>query len=135
MRPAAIFIIVAFLLLATLAAEATACSLLIPGTPLDIMWKLNEDAYREFGVLGQQIMGVFLTLFGIVIAAASYGFLHGNKWAWYTAVSIFCLNGVGDLLALALRNDIIRGGSGMVIAGFFLLLLFRPGTKRWFFPS
>ncbi len=134
-RPIGVTFVAAFLLLGTLLAEATAVSLFIPGTFLDMMWKLNEEAYLEFNLLGGQVIGLFLCTLGILTAAASFGLLHGKRWSWYIAVSIFALQGIGDVLALALRKDFVKGGSGVVIAGIFLFFLLRPRTRLLFLHS
>ena len=105
---------------------------MFPGTPIDNLWNLNEQAYKEFGSMGPVALSLFLCMLGIVMAFASWGLRHGKLWAWGTAVSIISLNGIGDLLSIVLRNDQLKGGCGIAVAGALLFMLFRAKTRAFF---
>ena len=131
-RPASVSIITAFFILATIIAEVVSLSLMFPGTPIDNLWKLNDRAYVEFGSIGSSVVAIFLFALGIVMAFASWGFRHAKLWAWWTAVSIILLNGVGDLLSIVIRSDLLKGGCGIAVAGALLLMLFHAKTQAFF---
>jgi hypothetical protein len=60
------------------------------------------------------------------------GLLERKRWAWWGAVLLFGINGLGDLLTLVLYRDVVKGGSGVLIASLFLFCLLLPGTRRYF---
>jgi hypothetical protein len=65
----------------------------------------------------------------MVTATTGWGLLRGRRWAWWIAVAVFAINGCGDLLTLIVRRDVVKGGSGVLIASVFLFLLMRSGGK------
>jgi hypothetical protein len=130
-RPTTVTVVAAFLSMATVIAVATGTTLLIPGTRLDILWQLNRKAYSDFSTLGRT-PGVLLLMVGCVTAAASAGLLRGRKWAWWVAIGIFVINGLGDLAALFVARDWIKGGSGVLIAAGFLFVLIRKKVRVFF---
>jgi hypothetical protein len=76
--------------------------------------------------------GFFLLALGAGAGAAGAGLLKRRKWAWWFAVALFTTNGLGDLVTLIATHDLIRGGSGILIACIFLICLNRPEVKRAF---
>jgi hypothetical protein len=68
----------------------------------------------------------------MVTATTGWGLLRGRRWAWWIAVAVFTINGCGDLVTLIVRRDVVKGGSGVLIASVFLFLLLRSGTRQHF---
>lgn len=101
-RPPAVSVVAAFLLIATVIAVATGTTLLVPGTHLDMLWRLNTKAYADFSAFGRTA-GVFLLTVGCATAAAGFGIVRGRRWAWRLAIGIFIVNGLGDLTAVFVR--------------------------------
>jgi len=126
-----IAVVAGFLFLATAAATVTGVSLLFPSPIWDGLWNLNpraREGFLRFGV----VAGPLLLALGGVTCAAGIGFLRRRKWAWIVALALFAVNGAGDLVTLVWAHDLVRGGSGILIAGGFLFLLTRPGIRGSF---
>ncbi len=129
-RPGAVSFVAVFLFTATAIASVVATSLLFPGTLLDRLWELNEPAYAGFKVLGRA-SGVLLLLVGMAAAAAGTGLLRGKKWAWRLSIGVFAASGFGDLVSLLITKDLLKSGSGALIAGAFLFCLLHPSVTRF----
>jgi hypothetical protein len=93
------------------------------------MWEMNRPAYIAFEKLGRLSGAILLTL-AAMASIAGAGLLRGRGWAWWMAVALFAINGLGDLINLILSHDLLRGGTGVLIAGAFLFFLTRPGVRR-----
>jgi hypothetical protein len=132
-RPVGVLIVGIFLLAGTVIAILTGISLARPGTSLDAMWNLNRAAYLQFAFLGK-LAGYLLPGIAVITALTGYGLLKGRKWAWWMAIAIFAVNGAGDAINIFLGEP-LKGIAGLVIAGCFLLYLFRPATKAFFANS
>ncbi len=130
-RPIALAIVAAFLWVATGIAVIVGISLLFPGTPLDRMWVLNRPAYAAFQSMGR-LSGIFLLLLGSVTAAGARGLLQRRRWAWWLVIGIFVVNGIGDLVGLFVTRDVIRSGSGALVAAAFLSCLMTHEVRRYF---
>ncbi|MGD0735730.1 MAG: hypothetical protein ABR976_11310 [Terracidiphilus sp.] len=122
-------VVAAFLLLAAVIALVTGISLLFPNPVWNSLWNLNRPAYIAFEKFGR-LSGVLLLAVCAGACAAGVGLLRRRRWAWLIAVTLFAMNGLGDLASLFLMHDLVKGFSGLLVAGVFLYLLTRPGLKR-----
>jgi hypothetical protein len=95
------------------------------------MWALNPPAHKAFESLGR-ISGILLFGLSALSAATAIGLFSRKKWAWWLAVALFAINGAGDLVTLILTRDILRSGSGLLVAGVFLFFLTRPAVRQAF---
>ena len=129
-RPLGILMVGIFLLVGTVIAIVTGISFSHPGTFLDALWNLNRTAYLQFAILGK-LAGYLLLGIAAVTALACYGLLKGRTWGWWMAVAIFAVNGAGDAVNI-FAGEPRKGIAGLLIAGCFLLYLFRPVTKAFF---
>jgi hypothetical protein len=131
--PPAVRVIAIVLFLATAISFVTGSSLLFPEMAWHRLWEWNRPAYAFLSQehLGM-IAGVLLLALGMVTATAGWGLLRGRRWAWWIAVAVFAINGLGDVLTTIVRRDVLRGGSGVLIASLFLFLLMRSGTRSYF---
>jgi hypothetical protein len=130
-RPVEVTVVAAFLSLAAGVALVTGISLLFPNPIWNIMWDLNRPAYNAFERLGRPSGGLLLAL-GITTGAAATGLMLQRKWAWWLAIALFAINGLGDLVSLFLTRDLVKGGMGVFVASVFLFFLTRSGVKRSF---
>ena len=130
-RPRVVSLIAAFLFAATVIATVVGTSLLHPGTFVDRIWNLNQPAYTAFQTIGKS-SGVLLLLLALGTAAAGAGLLRGARWAWWFAVALFTLNGLGDLVTLLATRDLLKSGSGILVAATFLFCLSRPHLIAFF---
>jgi hypothetical protein len=128
-KPVTVPVISVFLFLAAVVALITGISLLFPGPIWNGMWEMNRTAYIAFEKMGRLSGAILLTL-AAMAGIAGAGLLWGRRWAWWIAVVLFAINGLGDLINLILSHDLLRGGTGVLIAGAFLFFLTRPGVRR-----
>lgn len=128
-RPVALPIVAAALWTAAFISLVVGMALLIPGTFLDGMWEYNRPAHAAFLALGKASGIAFLAL-GIVAGTAGGGLIRSRRWAWWVAVAIFAINGLGDVVGLIKTRDAVRSGSGIVVAAIFLALLLNRRARR-----
>jgi hypothetical protein len=130
-RPKGVPIIAAFLFAATGIAAAVGASLVFPNKLLDRLWELNKPGAASFRALGR-ISGVLLMALGIGTAAAGIGMLNRRKWAWWSAVALFAVDGCGDLVDLFATGELLRTAVGIVVSATFLYFLTRPRVRSYF---
>jgi len=130
-RPKAVFVVAVFLFAATVMAAVAGTSLLFPETFLDRIWELNPQAHAGFKPLGRA-SGLLLLMLGVATGAAAAGLLRARRWAWLLAIAVFTLNGLGDFISLLIGGDLVKSGSGVLIAAIFLATLLRPRVAIFF---
>jgi len=130
-KPIRVAIVAAVLWMAMLIGLVVGVTLLFPGTFLDRMWVYNQPAHAAFQAVGKS-SGVGFLVLGLAVGATAGGLSRGRRWAWWLAVLIFALNGVGDLFGLLATRDLLRSGSGFVIAVGFLVLLLSRNVRASF---
>ena len=130
-RPLAVSIVAAFLFAATLVAWLVAGALLYPTALTDWMFRLNPPARSGFEALGW-MAGALLFALGCGTLMAASGLRRGQRWAWWFAVILFIVNGVGDIVALFVLRDWLRSGAGVLIGLTFLWTLLRSNVRAYF---
>jgi hypothetical protein len=129
-RPATITLVATALSIAAGIAIAVGAALLFPGTFLDKMWEYNRPAHAAFQTMGRTLGSAFIVL-GILVASTVIGLLRGRRWAWWVALVIFAMNGLGDVIALIQTRDLFRSGSGILFAAAFLGLLMTRSVRQY----
>ena len=130
-RPKGIIIIAIIMFLAALIALIIGISIIIPGTPLDVLWTIKNSFPSGFrSTFIGMIFGIFLLVLFIIGLITVWGLINGRKWAWWITVIILMVNGIGDVANIALGS--IDGIVGILIAIGFLFYLTRPGVKAFF---
>jgi hypothetical protein len=119
-----------FLFFGATMATLAAITLLWRGTILDRIWVLNPIAYKQLAPMGSKV-GVFLLLLGALLATAGIGWFRRRLWGWRLGVVIIAIQVVGNVVTFV-RGDWLRGGTGVIIAGAFLLFLLRPRVRATF---
>ena len=114
---------------ATMAAFA-GTTLLWRGTIADRVWQLNPTAYEQLAPLGT-IVGVPFLVLSAALLAAGIGWFGRRLWAWRLAVAIIAIQVIGDLFN-ALRGELLKGATGVVIASALLFYLLRPAVRAAF---
>src|ERR1700741_3079877 len=99
---------------------ATMCTftivlLLLPGTALDSLWRLNPDARLAFQSLGYWSLVLMLTV-GTACLFAAIGVWRAKPWGTWLALIILSINTLGDLTNVFVRHD-YRGLTGVPVAG------------------
>ena len=119
-----------FLFVAAIIATLAAATLLRRGTALDRLWDLNPAAYKQLAPVGGTV-GILFLLLGVALATAAIGWFRRRLWGWRLAVVIIATQVLGDIVNVV-RGDLLRGGTGAIIAGALLLFLFRPKLRSMF---
>jgi hypothetical protein len=104
--------------------------LLVPGTKLDAVWRLNPDAHLAFQSLGGASVALMFIV-GTGCALAAIGLWRGSPWGTRLAFIILSLNIIGDLLNALVRHD-YRALIGLPIAGAMIFYLARSRKPRPF---
>ena len=122
-RPLGIGVLGLFFLFGTMMSGLSAVMLLLPGSILEPLWRLNSPAHAAFEAMG--IWAVFLMIaVCIACATAAFGLVLSKPWGFWTAVTILSINLVGDLMNALLAHD-WRTLIGLPIGGAMLLYLIR----------
>jgi hypothetical protein len=100
------------------------------GTALDKVWVLNQSAYEQLSPAGMSVGVIFLLLSATLVAAA-VGWFKRRLWGWGLAVGIISTQVAGDFVNL-FRGDLLRGSTGLTIAGALLFYLLRPQVRATF---
>jgi hypothetical protein len=129
-RPPGFAAIGAFLYFGATMAGLAATTLLWHGTVLDRAWILNPKAYQQLAPLGSKI-GVLFLILALALAAAGIGWFHRRLWGWALAVAIIGTQVMGDTINL-IKGDVLRGGTGFLIAGLLLFYLLTPRVRAAF---
>lgn len=119
-----------FLFFGATMASLAAITLLLPGTSLDRGWKLNPTAYKQISPLGSTI-GILFLLLAVTLLVSGVGWFQRRLWAWRLAVAIIATQVIGDIVNLV-RGDLLRGATGVIIAGALLLYLLTPRVRGAF---
>ena len=119
-----------FLFFGAIMASFAATTLLWRGTVLDRLWALNPIAYKQLAPLGSMV-GVFFLLLGAALTTAGIGWFRRRVWGWRVAVVIIATQVLGDVVN-CVRGDLLRGGTGVIIAGALLMFLLQPKIKATF---
>jgi hypothetical protein len=79
--------------------------------------------------------GILLLALSGIAASTALGLIRRKSWAWWIAVFLFAINGLGDAVSILVTRDLIRGVPGLLIAGGFLFTLSRPVVRQYFVKS
>jgi hypothetical protein len=130
-RPRTVAIVACFLFAASAIAAVVGTAILFPGPLLDRMWEWNRPGAEVFRKVGT-ISGVFLWALSVGVFAAARGLLRGRKWAWWFAIALFAVDGMGDLVSFAVTHDALRTVFGVTVSGAFLIALTRGPVRGYF---
>ena len=119
-----------FLFFGAVMASLAAITLLWRGTALDRIWALHPTAYKQLAPLGN-IVGILFLVLGAALFTAGIGWFRRRLWGWRLAVVIIATQVLGDVVN-CFRGDLLRGGSGVIIAGALLLFLLRSNIRAAF---
>jgi len=130
-RPRTVPVVAAFLFAASTIAVILGISLLLPNPLLDRIWELNKPAATAFRALGR-VSGLPLLALGAAACAAATGLLRRKKWAWWFAVTLFAIDGCGDVVSYLVTGDRLRSVAGVIISSAFVYSLSRRRVRRYF---
>ena len=102
--PLGIKLLAAFFGFGAAMCALTLLLLLMPGTQLDALWRLNPDARAGFAALGSMSILVMFVV-GSVCAAAAMGLARNRRWGRRLALAILVMNIMGDVINALVRHD------------------------------
>ena len=76
-------------------------------------------------------MGPLFFLLSIALGIAAVGWFKQRVWGWRLTVLIISTQVAGDFVNLV-RGDLLRGGTGLLIAGALLFYLLRSDIRGTF---
>jgi len=109
-----------------------AITLLIPGTALDALWRLNPHGHEALAHLGRWAAVPFCAL-SPALALAAIGWFRRRRWGWVLGVTIITINMLGDLGQIFFGEG-WKGAVGVAIAGALFVYLTRRGIRNYFVP-
>jgi|ERR1022692_1393959 hypothetical protein len=83
--------------------------------------------FSELAPLGSTV-GILFLLLGAALTTPGVGWFRRRLWGWRLAVVIIATQVVGDVVN-CVRGDLLRGGTGVIIAGALLLFLLQPKIR------
>lgn len=133
-KPIPVSIVAGFAYFAAFISLLVGTVLLFPGTRFDRIWQLNQPAHAAFQSIGKWVGAAFLLL-AIPAGIIAIGLSRGRRWAWWAAVIMFVVNSLGDVGSLIVTRDYVHAGSGVVVDGIFLVVLFSRSVRGYFDES
>jgi len=112
-----------FFLFGAVMCSLTIFLLVVPGTGLDTVWRLNPGARTSFGEMGWPAITLMVVV-GAACAATAMGLFRRREWGRRLGILVLTVNLLGDLLAAIVRHD-PRTLIGLPIAGAMILFLHR----------
>ena len=109
-RPRGVAALAIFFGLGTLISFTSSVSLLVPGSFLEPMWRLNpkaRDAFERMGPSGPTV----LTAVCVACGFAAMGLWSGKPWGYRLAVGLLIVNLLGDI------GNVLLGLEARAIAG------------------
>ena len=119
-----------FLLFGALMAGLAAITLSFRGTSLDRIWTLNPTAYARLAPRGS-VVGPLFFLLSAALVCAMVGWFRRRLWGWRLAVAIISTQVLGDFVN-CIHGDLVRGATGLVLGGAFLLYLLSSNVRTAF---
>ena len=89
--------------------------LLVPGSPLDALWRLNPRAQAGLRALGWWAL-LLMGATSLACATAALGLWRGARWGFWLAIVILTVNLTGDTTNAMITGD-FRALLGLPIAG------------------
>jgi hypothetical protein len=111
-------------------ATVTCLALLVPGSRLEPIWRLNPDAHRAFVSMGVWAVALMLVVAGVCTFAA-LGIWIRARWGHRLALAVLIVNVLGDATNALIRGD-VRTLIGLPIAGALIVYLLSAGVQSQF---
>lgn len=119
-----------FFAIGTAITLATGFSLLWPGSALDAMWRIKPEEHQQLLRAGLPAAVGFVGL-AAIMAITSVGAFLRRRWAWWLAMIIFIINGIGDVVR-GIFGAPAEGVIGVAVVAIVLWWLTRPPVRGLF---
>jgi hypothetical protein len=112
-----------FFVFGALMSGLTAFLLLVPGSPIEPLWRFNSKAREGFAGMG--FWGpLLMTLVCLACMTATIGLWRCTRWGLWTAVCILAINLIGDTSNTVVTGD-LRALIGLPIGGLMIWYLMK----------
>jgi hypothetical protein len=132
-RPWGITALSVFFLIGAAISLTASVSLLLPGSFLKWMWRINPRAHENLNSLGLWAAILMLTV-SMFCAAASLGLWWTSRWGYWFAVGLITINLIGDLINVVLGTE-PRAIVGVPVAAAILAYLISKRVRKVFRKS
>jgi hypothetical protein len=105
--------------------------LLFPGSPLDVLWRLNPRAHEGLSSLGWPAL-LLMGVTSLACVTAALGLWRCTCWGLWAALAILSINLIGDLSNALITGD-KRALIGLPIGG--LMIWYLLSQRRLFASS
>ena len=99
-------LLVGFFSFGAIACAVTTLLLLVPGSSLDVVWRLNPEAQIGFQQIGRTFSILLMSIVGTACACAAVGLARQRSWGRRLAIGILVVNMVGDSFNALIRHDL-----------------------------
>ncbi|MGH8093573.1 MAG: hypothetical protein ACREIF_08880 [Chthoniobacterales bacterium] len=120
-------LLAAFFAFGACACLVTIAALLLPGSLLDAVWRLNPGARLGFQKIGPLLSVSLMLMVGAACACAAVGLAGRKSWGRNLAIGILVVNLLGDSVNALARHD-PRTLIGLPIGGVLLWYLGKSKT-------
>lgn len=131
-RPKGIAALTLFFVFGTTMSGLAALSL-IPGSPLEPIWRLNPRGHEGLRALGPLAI-VLMASVSLACLTAAVGLWRGRRWGQRTAAIILSVNAIADAVNGTIAGD-PRTLIGLPIAAAMLWYLYTPKVRGFFTAS
>ena len=111
-------------------AGVTVLALLVPGSALEAIWRLNPQAHAAFLTMGPWAI-VLMAVVTAACAGSAGGLWIRARWGHCLAVTLLIVNLVADTANALLRGH-LRTLVGLPIAALLIAYLMSAGVRRQF---
>jgi|SRR5215207_3411563 len=129
-RPAGVTALSIFFLFGAAAALLSFVSLLLPGSFLEPMWRLNPRAREGFTEMGAWAV-VLMCVVCVSCASSAVGLWRGARWGYWLAVVLLACNLLGDV-ANTVTGTEPRAAVGIPIVLALLAYLLSRRARHFF---
>ena len=129
-RPIGITALCLFFVFGTVMSGLAAVMLLIPGSVLEPLWRLNPRAREGLVAMGGWAV-LLMAVVCVACGSAALGLRNCKPWGCWMALTILIINLAGDLLNVVIAHD-SRTLLGLPIGGAMVVYLL---TKRRIFVA
>lgn len=119
-----------FFAVGALIAGVTAVALLVPGSGLEPIWRLNPQAHDSLRVMGSWAVALMVVV-AIACALSAVGLWIRARWGHRLALALLTVNLIGDATNAYVRGD-LRTLIGLPIAGALIAYLLSAGVRHHF---
>jgi len=107
-------------------------TLLFPGGPLDVLWRVNPRGHAALGGAGAWGI-VLMAIVCTVCSLTARGLWIGARWGWWLALAMLSLNLAGDVGNALVIGD-LRTLIGLPVGGALIAYLLSRRVREAFRP-